>query len=247
MASLIRRTNGSLVDERSRRRASGLPRFAASQLVNLIESADFPCVGAKSAFAKDAFLIGVYDRLNTEGDAHNVYNDVGAFLDKVADGGAFQGELSTFVALYTGMDVLSENMYHTKLWEHLSRLFEMEPDSRYVPDTISEDVRSEHFAFCIHGTPFFIVGLHPAASRYARRFAYPAIVFNRHSQFADLKNLGRFEKMQTTIRRRDQHIQNNINPNLADFGEESEACQYSGKPGVTPNECPFSNKETNNA
>ena len=45
------------------------------------------------------------------------------------------------------------------------------------------------------------------------------------------------EKMQAAIRARDVKLQGDINPNLADFGEATEARQYSGRavePDWTP-------------
>ena len=83
----------------------------------------------------------------------------------------------------------------------------------------------------------------------ARRFRWPALVFNPHVQFERLRGEGKWKRMQQTIRERDVALQGNINPMLSDFGQSSEARQYSGraveadwqppfKP-ATAGKCPF--------
>jgi len=67
--------------------------------------------------------------------------------------------------------------------------------------------------------PFFVIGLHPYASRLARRFSNPALVFNSHRQFEKLREDGRYWKIQAATRSREIDLQGSINPNLADFSE----------------------------
>jgi len=84
-----------------------------------------------------------------------------------------------------------------------------------------------------------VVGLHPRASRRARRFAAPALVFNLHDQFERLRADGRYETLRRTILARDLAFSGSLNPMLARFGEVSEARQYSGR-AVEPGwSCPF--------
>ena len=84
-------------------------------------------------------------------------------------------------------------------------------------------------AFSVGGTAYFIVGLHPGASRVARRAPLPTLVFNPHDQFEQLRVEGRFEGMRTSIRRRDTDLQGSLNPMVADHGDSTEALQYSGR------------------
>jgi FPC/CPF motif-containing protein YcgG len=65
------------------------------------------------------------------------------------------------------------------------------------------------------------------------------MVFNVHSQFENLRNEGLFERMQETIRARDLKLQGSLNPNLSDFGKQSEAKQYSGRAVEKEWKCPF--------
>ena len=94
---------------------------------------------------------------------------------------------------------------------------------------MGSDPNDPHFAFSAGGTAYFIVGLHPAASRVARRAPLPTLVFNPHDQFEELRAEGRFDGMRTTIRRRDEDLQGFVNPMVADHGDSTEALQYSGR------------------
>ena len=71
------------------------------------------------------------------------------------------------------------------------------------------------------------------------------MVFNSHRQFDKLKEDGRFEKMQAATRARDIELQGSINPNLADFGEASEARQYSGRKVEDQWQCPYDFRRKN--
>jgi FPC/CPF motif-containing protein YcgG len=65
------------------------------------------------------------------------------------------------------------------------------------------------------------------------------MVFNVHAQFERLREERLFERMQETIRSRDLKLQGSLNPNLSDFGKQSEAKQYSGRPVEKEWKCPF--------
>lgn len=98
---------------------------------------------------------------------------------------------------------------------------------------------SAKFSLSIASHPFFVIGLHPGASRIARRFRHPALVFNSHRQFEQLRDDGRYGKMQAIIRKRDKLLQGSVNPSLADFGTATEARQYSGRDVGKDWECPY--------
>jgi len=92
------------------------------------------------------------------------------------------------------------------------------------------------------GRALFVVGMHPASSRLARRFRWPALVFNPRAQFERLRAEGKFERLRTLVRERDVALQGTPNPTLADFGERSEARQYSGRETEPEWRCPFHRK-----
>src|SRR5262249_58806187 len=122
-------------------------------------------------------------------------------------------------------------------WEQVSCLAERD-EAAWDAD-VSSDPEDPQFSFSFGGRAFFLVGLHPGSSRWARRFAWPTIVFNAHHQFEHLRATGRYAGLQTAIRGRDVALQGSPNPNLAAFGTASEARQYAGR-AVEPDwRCPF--------
>lgn len=87
-----------------------------------------------------------------------------------------------------------------------------------------------------------MVGLHPGASRPARQFERPVMVFNLHDQFERLRQDQRYERLRASILERDLTLAGDINPMLARHGETSEASQYSGRQVGKDWECPFKDK-----
>ena len=64
------------------------------------------------------------------------------------------------------------------------------------PDpSVSSNPAEPDFSLSFGGRAFFVVGLHPNASRPARRFPRPSLVFNLHKQFEWLRNSGVYERM----------------------------------------------------
>ncbi len=105
--------------------------------------------------------------------------------------------------------------------------------------SVSSNPEDLDFSYSFAGTGFFIVGLHPQSSRRARRFSRAAMIFNPHAQFDRLRELDQYERMQQTIRTRELKLQGSLNPNLSDFGKQSEARQYSGRAVEQNWKCPF--------
>ncbi len=121
----------------------------------------------------------------------------------------------------------------------LQRLHECDdPETDWDP-SVSDDSDDPMFSFSFAGHAYFIVGLHAHSSRISRSFRWPTLVFNPHSQFGQLRGEGRFKRIQQAIRARELAVQGSINPNLADFGERSEARQYSGRAVEELWRCPF--------
>ncbi|MBA3674464.1 MAG: YqcI/YcgG family protein, partial [Chitinophagaceae bacterium] len=86
---------------------------------------------------------------------------------------------------------------------------------------------------------FYIIGLHTASSRQARQFKYPTLVFNPHAQFEQLKETAKYDMMKNAVRKRDIAFSGSVNPMLQDFGESSEAYQYSGRKYDESWQCPL--------
>lgn len=195
----------------------------------------FSCVGAKSAVTNETVRFGVYDRLGAAADAAGLARDLYAFTQEPA--GPSETDFRTFVALFQGPVDLSEGAFEELLWKELRQLNRLDAPLHPWDPAVSPDPDDPHFGFSFAGSAFFIVGLHPHSSRTARRFPWPALVFNPHAQFVRLKEAGRWDRMQAVIRTREEKLQGSLNPNLADHGTATEARQYSGRPvepGWTP-------------
>jgi FPC/CPF motif-containing protein YcgG len=115
------------------------------------------------------------------------------------------------------------------LWRQLRMLYEVDRTAHEWDPTVSKDPDSARFAFSLGGRAFFVVGLSPAGKRWARTFPWPLLAFNAHRQFRELRQSGQFGRMQDVVRKRDEALEGDINPNLAEWGEHTEARQYSGR------------------
>lgn len=206
----------------------------------LVLNPQFSCVGAKSAIQKGGYRFGHYDELAAEESTSGLARDLFRFLQEQP---MLDGEFSTFVATFSNPIIHSEEQFENLLWQQLQRLYEMDAPLHPWDPQVSDDPDNPHFAFSFATHSFFVVGLHPVASRYTRRFAWPTLVFNLHAQFEQLREEGRFERMQEVIRARETALQGSLNENLTDYGSKSDARQYSGRPVSDDWQCPFSTKK----
>jgi FPC/CPF motif-containing protein YcgG len=93
--------------------------------------------------------------------------------------------LTTFVASFLRPVPGDEAELERLLWTQLQALHDGEPMQSWDP-SVSSDPEDAHFSFSMAGSAFFVVGLHAASTRWARRFAWPTLVFNPHAQFERL-------------------------------------------------------------
>jgi uncharacterized protein len=202
----------------------------------LVSNSRFSCVGAKAALGTGSYRVGLYERLGSAGAAAGLARDLFWFVGEQEDlGGAF----STFVASFIEPTTADEAAFERLLWQQLQRLHEEDRRHHGWDPSFSADPDHPRFAFSFAGMAFFVVGLHPASSRFARRFAWPTLVFNAHHQFDRLREEGGYGRMQEVIRSRELGLQGDLNPNLGEFGVRSEARQYSGRPAEADWRCPF--------
>lgn len=197
----------------------------------------FPCVGARSAVNTGRARFGSFGSLGSDKPAglQALCDDLKEFSQAYATPSEAP---VTFMAMFDP-DVADEENFERRLWRHLQLLHDT--DRRqfdWAPD-VSRDPASCDFSFSIAGRAFFIVGLHPKASRLSRRAPLPCLAFNFHDQFQLMRSSGKFEKMQRAIRSRDIALQGDANPVLKSFGEASEARQYSGRAVNSEWRCPF--------
>ncbi|GHA79418.1 hypothetical protein GCM10007067_16160 [Lysobacter bugurensis] len=160
-----------------------------------------------------------------------------AFLDAQDEGSTV---VHSLVVLFERPGHLDEHRFESLLWAQLQRLHDLDV-RRGTPwsEDVATDPDDPRFSLSLAGHPFFVIGLHPGASRIARRFDSPVLVFNSHRQFDRLRADGRYAKMQAATRARDIELQGSLNPNLADFGTAPETRQYSGRAVEPEWRCPF--------
>jgi FPC/CPF motif-containing protein YcgG len=136
----------------------------------------------------------------------------------------------SFAVVFQGPVDLDEEAFERALWDRVQSLHDKDVWRGQTYDSrVSADPGNPHFSLSFGGEAFFIVGLHPKASRPARRFEQPTLVFNLHDQFERLREAGKYEGLREKILVRDDHLAGSRNPMLARHGEISEARQYSGR------------------
>lgn len=197
---------------------------------------DFPCLGGKAAINNDTYRFGFYTTMNAREATAGLAYDLWEYARERP---TFETEYATFVASFAAPIAQDEREWEKMLWAQLQSLHELDKAHHRWDSTVSSDPEDTGFSFSFAETAFFVVGLHPQSSRVARRFAWPTLVFNAHSQFEQLRRQNLFERMRETIRARDLKLQGSLNPNLSNFGERSEARQYSGRHVEENWRCPF--------
>lgn len=203
---------------------------------DFIAHRDFPCVGAKSALGQDRMTFFTARCLTAPDDDRRLLSALYRFIAAYRRDPAV---FTSFVALFEGPRTLSEPAFERALWQRLQALHERDMRHYRWDPRVSPDPRSPRFSFSLMSEACFVVGLHGAASRAARRFPWPVLVFNLHAQFEELRADGRFEQLRDTIRARDAALDGAPNPMMAGFGEVSEARQYSGRQVGEGWRCPF--------
>jgi len=197
------------------------------QLFGHVDAAPFPCVGAKAALARDSLQILACDRIDSAWDDVRIHHALLCFVRE------YREQPTLFRSLAIVFEVphcLDEEQFEQALWARVQSLSDKDVWRGQEHDhRVSTDPGNPHFSLSFGGEAFFIVGLHPRASRPARRFEHPALVFNLHDQFERLRAGGKYETMREKILVRDEQLAGSRNPMPARHGEASEARQYSGR------------------
>ena len=215
-------------------------RFAgrlAEEFKAHIAQTSFPCVGAKSALANGLLEIVIAFDMRSAWDDLRIHDRLIKWAETYRDDS--EG-LRSIAVIFSQPSILDETEFERLLWERLQSFAEKDNwlGQPYDP-AVSPDPGDPHFSLSFGGQAYFVVGLHPEASRPARRFTHPAMVFNLHDQFEKLRAGGRYERMREAILERDRQLAGDINPMLARHGESSEARQYSGRMVGEDWQCPF--------
>ncbi len=220
----------------ARRMADETPNESSQDLIRaMVSNAAFPCVGAKTALAQNDIRIVEARSIFCPADDQHILESLYSFIE------SFDGDKQTFrslIVVFKDAETLPEEVFEKCLWKRLQALNTL--DTCEWDKSVSSDPQDNNFSFSIGGRAFYVIGMHPGSSRKARQFAYPALVFNLHEQFEQLRSSGKYNSFRQLVRRRDIAFSGSSNPMLADFKAASEAIQYSGRQ-VDPNawKCPF--------
>ena len=217
--------------------------FKQQRFSRFVADPAFPCVAAKSALHKDRMAFAEFASYADDSVAASLCDRLRCFSKAYPAPGALPVSL---VAMF-GDGPQNEAMFEAGMWKLLQAMHDHDRMEFAWDTTVGSDPMQNDFSFSIGGRAFFVVGLHPGASRLSRRAPFPCLVFNFHDQFESLKESGKFKSMQAVIRDRDLQLQGSANPVLARFGDASEARQYSGRAVGTHWRCPFRAVETEHA
>ncbi|UZW57432.1 YqcI/YcgG family protein [Sphingobium sp. JS3065] len=192
-----------------------------------ITAPEFPCVGAKAAVARGKLSVLACDSIDSAWDDLRIHESLLRFTGEYRED---PGLYRSFAAIFEGPTDLTEKAFEKALWERVQSLSDKDAwRGLDYDDRVSADPANPHFSLSFGGEAYFIVGLHPHASRPARRFSHPTLVFNLHDQFEQLRAGSKYEGMREKIMIRDEALAGSRNPMLERFGENSEARQYSGR------------------
>lgn len=202
-----------------------------------IAAREFPCVAAKSALARRTLRTLVVRDLAGSLDDALIYRTVSAFA---ADYRRRPGPFQSLAVICRNPARQEEADFERILWRRLQALSDIDVAACRLADArVSADPADANFSFSLAGEAFFIVSMHPGASRMSRRFETSVIIFNPHEQFERLRDQDRYEPLRAAIVERDIALQGYPNPELTRFGENSEARQYSGAHHGDNWACPF--------
>lgn len=200
-----------------------------------IDDVKYPCVGAKASLAKGQLSIVEADDLRAAANDGDILRSLHALAKIPSSARSFL----SLAVLFPHTPPLSEVAFEEVLWARLQALHETDTNEFAWDENVSADPKSPYFGMSFGGCGFYVIGLHPAASRLARRAPCAALVFNPHAQFEHLRRETTFVRIRDTVRARDTVLQGGINPTMADHGTVSEARQYSGRQVTGDWVCPF--------
>lgn len=191
--------------------------------VKKVLSKDFSCIGAKASITNQTYTFCLLGQMASEQSTHDLYENLKLFTKNRK---SIDTRFASFIACFSNEDSMTPIQFEHLLWKQLHMLHQY--DEFAWDRHVSHDIANKAFSFSIAGEAYFVIGMCPNHPRKCREFLYPILVFNSHHQFQYLKEINLFEKIKKVVRMRELKYNGSINPNLVDFGEQSEALQYSG-------------------
>lgn len=232
------RAQGEVHDARTDTPVHGRLAALAQRLPEFIFGGDHPCVMARSVLQRGALRVGVHEAFGAFAAAVTCHDLYECLVETPPESEAFV----SYAALFPGVRVEDEAAFERILWSQLQAMHDVDRQHFGWDPTVSANPRDPRFSFSIGGRAWYVVGMHPQASRLSRRFSVPMLVFNPHAQFEQLRETGRYRALRDRIRERDVRLQGDVNPMLVDHGRESEARQYSGRAVPADWRCPLAQR-----
>lgn len=199
--------------------------FIVNEYSEFLNKKEFPCVAAKAAVSRNHIQCIVASHMACPAHDQTILQFLYNFVDSYR---ASEGSYHSAAVIFKEPSAINETLFDTFLWQRLNSLSSMDKQTYNHDPRVDSDPNSSRYSFSLKEEAFFILGLHPGSSRRSRRFKYPAMIFNPHTEFEKLRNSNRYAKMKEVVRKRDIEYSGSVNPMLADFGEVSEVYQYSG-------------------
>jgi hypothetical protein len=198
----------------------------------LVLGAGYPCLGAASATRRGNYRHACYPPLASRAAIAACSNDLTSFI---GDFPVAEHAVAILVAVFDGPFGIGEPVFEELLWAQLAGMRAVAPraDNGAGGTLAGRDDGDPGFGY--GDRDFFVVGLHPSASRTARQFAWPTLVFNSLTHSEALQSAGRFELMQQRIRERDRRLHGTLNPNL----KRPQLAQFSGREVEDEWACPI--------
>lgn len=215
----------------------------AESLEVFISAVTFPCLMAKAALNSSQLKSITVPDMGCPAHDAAILQFLYQFVDEFKKP---HSGYSSAAVIFEKPSNLTETLFEQLMWERLQALSNLDALQYSYDKRVSADPVNENFSFSIKEEAFYIIGMHPASSRMARRFYFPVLVFNPHAQFELLRLAQKYEKVKQVIRKRDIALSGSVNPMLSDFGQASEALQYSGKQHDQQWKCPLYSKHQNN-
>ena len=207
-----------------------------SECNSFIQNSQFPCVAAQAALQKKQISFFIADHMACPKDDSFILSFLYDFVDHFRQA---ETQFQTACVIFKHTQLFNEEMFETLLWRRLQALSDLDAVNYAGDNRVSNDPAAENYSYSLKEEAFYVVGLSPVSSRSARRFKYPALVFNAHAQFEQLRTLHTYEKMKKIIRKKEMQFAGSVNPMLDDFGGSSEAHQYSGMQHDNNWKCPL--------
>lgn len=134
-------------------------------LLDHVADPAFPCVGAKAAAAHDTLAVLACNRIDSAWDDVRIHDRLLGWAQAYRRA---PGLFRSFAVVFEQPRDLSEQAFEKALWDRVQSLSDKDVwrGQDYDP-RVSADPGDPHFSLSFGGEAFFVVGLHPNASRRA--------------------------------------------------------------------------------